>query len=225
VTHIGYLVAAITQETVIGEPRCPSLLRVFSRQKYGPLMEAGISLPRFPIPSRPALIWPHHLEFCRAQSCANRLSALPLIAIVIMPKTHSRHSLFTLGFLLLWSATEGSQVNITIDDFDPSIVYAPLDSWNSSAVVCSACKNPPALLASQQTYHKGAHVVILDEDDTAPPSSPSKPPPPSPSIDNPPTSDNPASKASTTKPPSTSAPVHSSTIPNAVSTLPLPPTS
>ncbi|KAJ7782168.1 hypothetical protein B0H14DRAFT_2960229 [Mycena olivaceomarginata] len=132
-----------------------------------------------------------------------------------MPKTHSRHSLFTLGFLLLWSATEGSQVNITIDDFDPSIVYAPLDSWNSSAVVCSACNNPPALLASQQTYHKGAHVVILDEDDTAPPSSPSKPPPPSPSIDNPPTSDNPASKASTTKPPSTSAPVHSSTIPNA----------
>ncbi|KAJ7318413.1 hypothetical protein DFH08DRAFT_1086622 [Mycena albidolilacea] len=143
-----------------------------------------------------------------------------------MPKAHSRDSLFTLGFLLLWSAAKGSQVNITIDDFDPSIVYAPPDSWNSSAVVCSACNNPPALLASQQTYHKGAHVVILDEDDTAPPSSPSKPPPPSPSIGNPRTSDNPASKASTTKSPSTSVPVHSSTIPNAVSRpppLPSPP--
>lgn len=216
VTHIGYLVAAITQETVIGEPRCPSLLRVSSKQKCGPLMEVGISLPRFPTPSRPALIWPH-LEFCRVQSCANRLSALPLIAIVIMPKAHSRNSLFTLWFLLLWSVTEGSQVNITVDDFDPSIVYAPPDSWNSSAVVCSVCNNPPALLASQQTYHKGAHVVILDEDDTGLASSPSKPPPPSPSIDNPPTSKNPASKASTAKPPSTSAPAHSSIIPNAVS--------
>jgi hypothetical protein len=62
-------------------------------------------------------------------------------------------------------------VNVTVDDFDPAIVYSPAKSWNSSQVVCSVCDNPPVLLASEQTYHKGVHVVILDGDDGAPKST------------------------------------------------------
>ncbi|KAJ7622530.1 hypothetical protein FB45DRAFT_927906 [Roridomyces roridus] len=69
----------------------------------------------------------------------------------------SRRSLFAVFFLLLWSA-DGSQVNVTIDDSDPSIVYSPSTSWNSSQVVCNSCNNPPVALAKQQTFHKGVHV-------------------------------------------------------------------
>ncbi|KAJ7740906.1 hypothetical protein DFH07DRAFT_1064075 [Mycena maculata] len=91
----------------------------------------------------------------------------------------SRHSLFTIFSLLLWSA-HGSQVNVTVDDSVSSIVYAPSTSWNSSKIVCSSCDNPPVLIALQETYHKGVHVVAPDVDD-APSSSSSAPPVPSPS--------------------------------------------
>ncbi|KAJ7500783.1 hypothetical protein B0H11DRAFT_2189203 [Mycena galericulata] len=76
----------------------------------------------------------------------------------------SRHSFFTI-LLLLWSA-HGVQVNGTIDDSDPSIVYLPSTSWNSSQVVCSPCDYPPVLLALQQTFHRGAHILDPDADDS-----------------------------------------------------------
>ncbi|KAJ7145602.1 hypothetical protein C8R44DRAFT_896704 [Mycena epipterygia] len=90
----------------------------------------------------------------------------------------SRHTIFTVLCLLLWSA-HGAQVNITVDDADPSIVYAPSSSWNSSQVVCLSCNNPPVVLASQHTYHKGAHVIPQDTDDAAPASASAPKPPPS----------------------------------------------
>ncbi|KAJ7174113.1 hypothetical protein C8R43DRAFT_977127 [Mycena crocata] len=80
----------------------------------------------------------------------------------------SRHLLlFTAFFLFLWTP-HGSQVNVTVDDFDQSIVYSPSSSWNSSEVPCASCDDPPILLASQNTYHKGVHVVLPDADDNLP---------------------------------------------------------
>lgn len=106
--------------------------------------------------------------------------------LFINPQNDSRHSLFTVYFLLLLSA-RGAQVNVTVDDIDPSIVYTPAMSWNSSQVVCSSCDNPSVLVASQQTYHKGIHLMLPDGDDspTSPaqstqPSTETSEPPPAP---------------------------------------------
>ncbi|KAF8178973.1 hypothetical protein K438DRAFT_1938534 [Mycena galopus ATCC 62051] len=130
-----------------------------------------------------------------------------------MPKSSNRRSLLTLLSLALWSAN-GSQVNVTVDDFDPSIVYTPTTSWNSSQVVCSACENPPMSFALQQTYHKGFHVVVLDTDDDMSQSSSGTSPPPS------------ASPAGNTSPslPSTATSKPSSTSPpgSAISAPPIP---
>ncbi|KAF7344952.1 Valine-trna ligase [Mycena venus] len=138
-----------------------------------------------------------------------------------MSRNYSRHSLFTIWFLLLWSTNgNGLQVNVTVDDFDPSIVYTPANSWNSSTVVCAVCDNPPVLLASQQTYHKGVHVDGPDADDSPPissaappaqqPSTPASEPSSSntPSAGNsiPPLRNDPTPTTAATKPPSTSPP-------------------
>ncbi|KAJ6620446.1 hypothetical protein B0H10DRAFT_1078443 [Mycena sp. CBHHK59/15] len=81
----------------------------------------------------------------------------------------SRHSLFAVFFLLFWcreQSVQGAQVNVTVDDSDPPVLYNPSTSWNSNQVVCTSCNNPPSVLALRDTYHKGVHLVaVVDEDD------------------------------------------------------------
>ncbi|KAI0050755.1 hypothetical protein FA95DRAFT_1581004 [Auriscalpium vulgare] len=61
------------------------------------------------------------------------------------------------------------QVNITVDDTDPSVLYQPATSWfasgNSSG--CSFCLTPSsASIAFKNTWHHGLHVVpTADTDD------------------------------------------------------------
>ncbi|KAJ7446094.1 hypothetical protein FB451DRAFT_1537942 [Mycena latifolia] len=110
-----------------------------------------------------------------------------------MSPPHSRHARFSYAvlFLLLWPAAHGAQVNVTLDDADPSIAYAPPGSWNSSAVVCAAaaCEDPPVLLALGQTYHKGVYVIATNANDTVPTTAPPTPTPsPEPTTSSKPTS-------------------------------------
>ncbi|KAF7373151.1 Valine-trna ligase [Mycena sanguinolenta] len=134
-----------------------------------------------------------------------------------MPNAHGRHSLLALWFLVLWS-TEGSQVNVTVDDSDPSIVYAPPNSWNSSNVVCSGCNNPPVMLALQQTYHKGVHVAVLDADDTSSSTAPVQQSSASPAQPSTPTAQPSAPAGSTNAAPANN---HATSSPNATPSLSL----
>ncbi|KAL0952876.1 hypothetical protein HGRIS_007095 [Hohenbuehelia grisea] len=90
---------------------------------------------------------------------------------------HSRpaFSAFLILLYRCWSGeavAHGSQVNITMDDTDPSILYMPSSSWHSSSVPCSFCLSPDPNLAYQKTYHDGTHIVpTVDGDDNLPTSS------------------------------------------------------
>lgn len=72
------------------------------------------------------------------------------------------------------SPTYPLQVNVTIDDVDPSIIYSPASSWHASTVPCSDCLQPPTSSAFNQTWHDGMHIIpTADEDDE--PKSPGAP--------------------------------------------------
>lgn len=45
--------------------------------------------------------------------------------------------------------------NLTIDDADPRVIYAPAESWRASSVDCSACFNPVSPSIVQGTFHDG----------------------------------------------------------------------
>ncbi|KAJ7255114.1 hypothetical protein B0H12DRAFT_1114224 [Mycena haematopus] len=138
-----------------------------------------------------------------------------------MPEIHGRHSFLTLWFLVAFLSARGSQVNVTVDDSDPSIVYAPPNSWNSSITVCSGCNNPPVVLALQQTYHKGVHAVPLQDADDRTSAAAPTPQPSAPAGDAKPPLDDHA-PSTTPIPSSTSLPVHSSAPASAVSAAPPP---
>ncbi|KAJ7687136.1 hypothetical protein B0H17DRAFT_1332535 [Mycena rosella] len=96
-------------------------------------------------------------------SCASSPVAVCNFIIARM----SRHAFCFSVLILMLCSARASQLNVTVDDSDPSIVYAPPTAWNSSAVVCTSCDNPPVLLALQKTYHKGVHMAPPDADDSS----------------------------------------------------------
>ncbi|GLB44279.1 hypothetical protein LshimejAT787_1602090 [Lyophyllum shimeji] len=62
----------------------------------------------------------------------------------------------------------GGEVNVTVDDTDPSIVYQPPESWQASSTTCSMCLDSEVRDAYLGTYHNGTHVVpSVDADDAA----------------------------------------------------------
>ncbi|KAI0270583.1 hypothetical protein BC834DRAFT_521251 [Gloeopeniophorella convolvens] len=69
------------------------------------------------------------------------------------------------------SVVLAGQVNITVDDNDPSIIYQPAAWWffsgNSSG--CAFCLTPPSpTIAYKSTWHHGLHVIpTTDTDDTS----------------------------------------------------------
>jgi hypothetical protein len=64
---------------------------------------------------------------------------------------------------------EAGQVNITVDDMDPSIVYQPAAAWfhNTNTSGCAVCLTPSSpTMAYKSTWHHGLHVVpTLGADD------------------------------------------------------------
>lgn len=59
-----------------------------------------------------------------------------------------------------------AEVNVTVDDADPSILYVPSGSWHSNLVPCSFCLEPDSSLAYQKTFHDGTHIIpTVDGDD------------------------------------------------------------
>ncbi|KAF8153766.1 hypothetical protein B0H34DRAFT_719065 [Crassisporium funariophilum] len=103
--------------------------------------------------------------------------------------------------------------NVTVQDFDASIVYSPLESWHSSADPCSTCLNP----GSSDTYHEAIHAAPSSDPDDLPPVGSN--PPPSPSSTPPPAQSAPPAPPATTPPPA-APPAKSS--PNVPSTAPSP---
>ncbi|KAI0060131.1 hypothetical protein BV25DRAFT_985255 [Artomyces pyxidatus] len=93
-----------------------------------------------------------------------------------MRNSSPRPALFVWIFLS-WSALYGGrlpvqagQVNITVDDVDPSIVYLPAAAWvPSSNTSCDFCLEPPsASIAFEGTWHHGLHIIpTTDSDDQA----------------------------------------------------------
>ncbi|KAJ3825763.1 hypothetical protein EV361DRAFT_892932 [Lentinula raphanica] len=63
----------------------------------------------------------------------------------------------------------GANINITVDDSDPSILYQPQTSWvtNSDPEQCTTCLYPESSLAFNHTYHIGFNDVTPDSDDFA----------------------------------------------------------
>ncbi|KAI9461945.1 hypothetical protein BJY52DRAFT_1185291 [Lactarius psammicola] len=78
-------------------------------------------------------------------------------------------------FLLLRSSFFGcltfaraGEVNITVDDTDPSIVYQPDTAWffNGNSSRCTFCLTPPSpTIASNSTWHHGLHVIPTQDMD------------------------------------------------------------
>ncbi|KAJ7581478.1 hypothetical protein C8J56DRAFT_265751 [Mycena floridula] len=57
------------------------------------------------------------------------------------------------------------QINVTVDDTDPSIMYIPSASWRANTAACTgSCLSVDASGAFDKTFHDGTHVEI-DEDD------------------------------------------------------------
>ncbi len=68
-----------------------------------------------------------------------------------------------LGFSLLGRPyfAEAGQVNVTVDDTDPSIIYEPLAAWffSGNTSECAGCLTPPSLsIAYNKTWHHGLHI-------------------------------------------------------------------
>ncbi|KAL4257043.1 hypothetical protein AB1N83_012145 [Pleurotus pulmonarius] len=72
-----------------------------------------------------------------------------------------------------------SEVNVTVDDADPSILYVPSGSWHSNSVPCTFCLEPDSALAYQKTFHDGTHIIPTVDGDDMPSSSSSQVPRPS----------------------------------------------
>ncbi|KAJ3861345.1 hypothetical protein EV359DRAFT_84414 [Lentinula novae-zelandiae] len=77
-------------------------------------------------------------------------------------------STVTIWLSLLSSyAVIGTNVNITVDDSDPSILYQPQEHWFTNTEYCATCFQPDASLAFNNSYHLGNHNISLDTDDFA----------------------------------------------------------
>ncbi|EJD05044.1 uncharacterized protein FOMMEDRAFT_154211 [Fomitiporia mediterranea MF3/22] len=85
--------------------------------------------------------------------------------------THARDRsrlrlLLTLLYLVVIANSAAAQQNVTLDDTDLFILYAPATSWHASTVECDTCLAPPSTLAHSGTWHDGTHIVpTTDEDD------------------------------------------------------------
>ncbi|KAF8063972.1 hypothetical protein FPV67DRAFT_1503014 [Lyophyllum atratum] len=82
---------------------------------------------------------------------------------------------FHLLVFFYWSVqlSLGGQVNVTVDDTDPSIIYQPPELWHASSTVCSVCLNPDVRNAYLGTYHDGTYVLPAPgtDDTTAAPTT------------------------------------------------------
>ncbi|KAI0299050.1 hypothetical protein B0F90DRAFT_1858856 [Multifurca ochricompacta] len=86
-----------------------------------------------------------------------------------------RSTIFAVFFLLAMSFydhpqfVQARQVNVTVDDTDPLIVYQPATSWffNGNTSGCAVCLTPPSpAIAYKRTWHHGLHVIpTVDMDD------------------------------------------------------------
>ncbi|KAJ3797898.1 hypothetical protein GGU11DRAFT_756376 [Lentinula aff. detonsa] len=79
---------------------------------------------------------------------------------------------FTLALwlsLLLSRSVIGANINVTVDDSDPSILYQPPEFWSTSSEPeqCTTCLYPTTTLAFNQSYHFGFQDITLDSDDFA----------------------------------------------------------
>ncbi|KAF8494377.1 hypothetical protein F5888DRAFT_654714 [Russula emetica] len=71
----------------------------------------------------------------------------------------------SLGFSLLGQPyfAEAGNVNITVDDTDPSIIYEPTTAWffSGNASGCVVCLTPPSVVAYNDTWHQGLHIPLI----------------------------------------------------------------
>ncbi|KAJ3719667.1 hypothetical protein DFJ43DRAFT_736712 [Lentinula guzmanii] len=79
---------------------------------------------------------------------------------------------FTLALwlsLLLSRSVIGANINVTVDDSDPSILYQPPQFWSTSSEPehCTTCLYPTTTLAFNQSYHFGFQDITMDSDDFA----------------------------------------------------------
>ncbi|KII90227.1 hypothetical protein PLICRDRAFT_40423 [Plicaturopsis crispa FD-325 SS-3] len=58
-----------------------------------------------------------------------------------------------------------AQVNVTVDDTDPSIQYQPSTSWHASGASCSTCLQPDSGIMYNHTWHDGTHIIPTSDDD------------------------------------------------------------
>jgi hypothetical protein len=69
----------------------------------------------------------------------------------------------SLGFSLLGQPyfAEAGEVNITVDDTDPSIIYDPATAWffSGNASGCAVCLTPPPSVAYNNTWHQGLYIT------------------------------------------------------------------
>jgi hypothetical protein len=69
-------------------------------------------------------------------------------------------SLLGLSFLGQPYFAEAGEVNITVDDTDPSIVYEPTTAWffSGNASSCAVCLTPPSSVAYNNTWRQGLYI-------------------------------------------------------------------
>jgi hypothetical protein len=55
---------------------------------------------------------------------------------------------------------EAGEVNVTVDDADPSVVYEPPTAWffSGNASGCAVCLTPPPSVAHNNTWHQGLYI-------------------------------------------------------------------
>ncbi|KAA1466903.1 hypothetical protein DENSPDRAFT_876904 [Dentipellis sp. KUC8613] len=91
-----------------------------------------------------------------------------------MRNSSSRYGWVGFSFLLCSSlfgasSVQAGQVNITVDDTDPSILYQPAAQWysNENSSSCSFCLTPSdPYIAFRGSWHHGLHVIpTTDADD------------------------------------------------------------
>lgn len=110
-----------------------------------------------------------------ATYCSSRL------ALIQNLRRNSRPGCFAFLILLYnwWNESliaHAAEVNVTVDDADPSILYVPSGSWHSNLVPCSFCLEPDSSLAYQKTFHDGTHIIPTVDGDDLPSLSSSRAP-------------------------------------------------
>ncbi|TFY50798.1 hypothetical protein EVG20_g11323, partial [Dentipellis fragilis] len=110
----------------------------------------------------------------RISACALPPLFCPAILLSIMRNSSLRYGWVGFSFLLCssvfgTSSVQAGQVNITVDDTDPSILYQPAAQWysNQNSSSCSFCLTPSdPYIAFRGSWHLGLHVIpTTDADD------------------------------------------------------------